>query len=200
MVNPGKVKQLTMPVQLRVLDGHVELNQLHLVDSLELPLVLGHLWLSTHNPQIAWPSGRVLVWNPSCQFTCQQLSPHLSSPACLETSDPPIPLDGNDKPDLSHVPWDSLDLGQVFSKQGASKLPPHRPYDSAIGLLTVTTPLRRGLYSLSGSETAAMNSYIKEALAADFIPPSTSPAGAGFFFCWEEGWGITSLYRFLGFK
>lgn len=52
----GKVKQITMPSQLRVLDDHVELIQLHLVDSPELPLVLGHLWLSTHNPQIDWPS------------------------------------------------------------------------------------------------------------------------------------------------
>ena len=41
----GKVKQLTMPFQLRVLDYHVEFIQLHLVDSPELPLVLGHPWL-----------------------------------------------------------------------------------------------------------------------------------------------------------
>jgi hypothetical protein len=44
-----------------------------------------------------------------------------------------------------------------------------------------------------------MHSNIKEALAADFIRPSTSP---GFFGkkMGEEGWGITSLYLLPGFK
>ena len=177
-----------MPIKLRVLDDHVELIQLHLVDSPELPLGLGHPWLSTHNPQIDWPLGRVLGWNPSCQFTCQQLSPNLSGPACLETSDPPVLLAGNDKPDLSRVPRDYWDLGEVFSKQMARKLPPHRPYDCAIDL-SGTTPQRGGLYSLSGPETAAMNSCIEEVLVADYIWPSTSPAVAGFFFVGKKDGG-----------
>lgn len=152
-----------MPIQLQVLDYHVELIQLHLVDSPKLPLVLGDLWLSIHNSEIDWPSGRVLGWNPSCQLTFQQVSSHRSGPARLEACDAPVPPAGNDKPDLSRVPRDYWDLGQVFSKRRASELPPHRSYDCAINLLPGTIPPRGELYSLSGPETAAMNSYIKEA-------------------------------------
>lgn len=120
-------------------------------------------------------------------------------PAHLETSDPLVPRAGNDKPDLSCVPRDYWDLGQVFSKQRASKLPPHRAYDCAtINLLSGTTPPRGGLYSLSGPETAAMNSYIKEALAADSIWPSTSPAGAGFVFVGKKDGGLCPCIDYRG--
>ena len=112
----GKGKQLILPIQLQVLDYHVELIQLHLVDSPELPLVLGHPWLSIHNPQIDWPSGRILGLSPSCHLTCQQLSPDPSGPALLEAPDAPVSLVGDGKPDLSRIPQDYWDLGQVFSK------------------------------------------------------------------------------------
>ena len=147
-----------MPIQLLVLDYHLEFIQVHLVDSPKLPLVLGHPWLSIHNSQIDSPSGRVLGWNLSCQLTFQQVSPHLSGPAHLEASDAPVPPAGDDKPNLSRIPRDYWDLGQVFCKQRASELPPHRSYDCAIDLLPGTTPPRGELYSLSGPETAAMNS------------------------------------------
>lgn len=61
-------------------------------------------------------------------------------------------------------------------------LPPHRPYDCAIDLLPGTTPPRGRLYSLSGPEREAMEKYIGDALKGGFIRPSSSPAGAGFFF------------------
>ena len=53
-----------------------------------------------------------------------------------------------------------------------------------------TTPQTEGQYSLSGPETADLNSYIKEALVAGFIQPSTSPAGAGFFFVGKRDGGL----------
>ena len=61
-------------------------------------------------------------------------------------------------------------------------LPPHRPYDCAIDLLPGTFPPKGGLYSLSAPESQAMNEYIDTSLKAGIIRPSSSPAGAGFFF------------------
>ncbi|XP_061629564.1 uncharacterized protein LOC133478053 [Phyllopteryx taeniolatus] len=85
-------------------------------------------------------------------------------------------------PDLSQVPTCYQDIKDVFSKSKAKSLPPHRPYDCAIDLLPGTTPPRGRLFSLSGPENKAMKEYVEESLAAGIIRPSSSPAGAGFFF------------------
>ncbi len=61
-------------------------------------------------------------------------------------------------------------------------LPPHRPSDCAIDLLSGTCPPRGCILSLSSSERAAKDNYIEEDHASGVIRPSTSPAGAGFFF------------------
>ncbi len=70
----------------------------------------------------------------------------------------------------------------VFSKSRATSLPPHRSYDCTIDLLPGTCPTRGRIFSLSPPERIAMDTYIKESLAAGIIRASTSPAGAGFFF------------------
>ncbi|XP_041810033.1 uncharacterized protein lrfn4b [Chelmon rostratus] len=75
-----------------------------------------------------------------------------------------------------------MDLKEVFNKARATSLPPHRPYDCAIDLLPGTSPPKGRLYSLSAPEREAMKQYIQSSLAAGIIRPSSSPAGAGFFF------------------
>ena len=77
---------------------------------------------------------------------------------------------------------DYLDLKEVFNKAWATSLPPHCPYDCAVELLPGTSPPRGRLFSLSFPETKAMEKYINDSLAAGIIRPSSSPAGAGFFF------------------
>ena len=58
------------------------------------------------------------------------------------------------------------------------------------------------LFSLSRPETEAMEKYLGEALAAGIICPSSSPAGAGFFFVGKKDgslhlcidyWGINDI-------
>ena len=71
-------------------------------------------------------------------------------------------------------------LGEVFSKSRATCLPPHRPCDCEIELQSGTTSPRGCLFSLSWPETAAMDKYLCESLAAGIIRPSSSPEGAGF--------------------
>lgn len=84
--------------------------------------------------------------------------------------------------DLSNILPCHLDLKEVFNKAKATSLPPHRPYDCAIDLLPGTAPPKGHLYALSPPERLAMKKYIDEALAVGIISPSSSPAGAGFFF------------------
>ena len=64
-----------------------------------------------------------------------------------------------------NVPSDYTDLAEVFSKQRATTLPPHCPYNCAIELHPGTVPPRGSLYSLSAPERAAMREYIAEALS-----------------------------------
>jgi len=77
---------------------------------------------------------------------------------------------------LSNVPKKYQDLREVFSRSRAATLPLHRLYDCAIDLVPGK------LYSLSVPEREAMEKHVSDSLASEFICPSSSPAGAGFFF------------------
>uniref|UniRef100_A0A3B3HCI3 Gypsy retrotransposon integrase-like protein 1 n=1 Tax=Oryzias latipes TaxID=8090 RepID=A0A3B3HCI3_ORYLA len=113
-----------------------------------------------------------MSWSPYCHATCLRSA----------YPDQPRSSPSLDSPDLSDVPSIYHDLLAVFSKQKASALPPHRPYDCPIELIPGTTLPKSHLYSLSKPELQAMELYIKESLAAGIIRPSSSPLAAGFFF------------------
>ncbi|XP_062854790.1 obscurin [Trichomycterus rosablanca] len=100
--------------------------------------------------------------------------------------------------DLSKVPVTYHDLREVFSKRKTEVLPPHRSFDCAIDLLPGTSPPRGRLFSLSGPERTAMEKYVQEALAQGFIRPSSSPAGAGFFFVGKKDGGLRPCIDYRG--
>ncbi len=166
------VTHSTGPVSLTTSGNHQEEIHFMIIDSPLAPVVLGHPWLSLHNPHINWQQGSVLSWSERCHAVC--LVSACSSVSCSVLQDEPM--------DLSNVPTEYLDLKEVFSKSRAASLPPHRPYDCAIDLLPGTSPPKGRLYSLSAPEREAMEKYISDSLAAKLIRPSSSPAGAGFFF------------------
>lgn len=85
------------------------------------------------------------------------------------------------------VPPEYRDLHEVFSKERASCLPPHRPYNCAIDLLSGASPPRGRVYPLSQAEKRAMEDYIQEAFQQGYIRPSVSPASSGFFFVEKKG-------------
>lgn len=207
-----------------------------MIQSPELPLVLGFPWLSCHNPHIDWARGIVKSWGINCcvsnlsfchspellkafpgplsalsrwpapldhniHFTqglpvsqvksnnAKSLSFPLKSSLVLQTAEIPkvlidktISAPSGSLPDVSRVPPEYADLKEVFSKSRATSFPPHRPFDCVIDLVPGACPPRGRLYSLSAPERVAMEKYLKEALDNGFIRPSTSPAGAGFFF------------------
>ncbi|KAK3536276.1 hypothetical protein QTP86_001378 [Hemibagrus guttatus] len=129
--------------------------------------------------------GELTHWSPQCLRSCMQL---VKSRPCLTMS---IESSTNGLPDVYY------DLGAVFSKEKASRLPPHRLGECAIELLPNTTPPSR-VYLLSLPETHAMDDYIKEALAVGHIRPSTSPATAGFFFVEKKDGGLRQCIDYRG--
>ncbi|KAK3518251.1 hypothetical protein QTP70_034617, partial [Hemibagrus guttatus] len=165
---------------------HQERMCFHLIQSPEFPVILGYPWLLQHNPHFDWSTGTVLSWGSTCQTTCM-----------VQNSPDPV-LDSQESLDLSEVPIQYHHLKAVFSKRKATSLPPHRPYDCAIELLPGTCPPRGRIFSLSSPERTAMDKYINESLVAGIICPSTSPAGAGFFFVSKKDGGLRPCIDYRG--
>lgn len=154
------------------------------------PLVLGHPWLVLHNPHIDWENGAILGWSVNCHVNCLRAA---ASPVPLPPTASP-----SDAPDLSMVPRVYHDLRDVFCKDRARSLPPHRPYDCAIDLLPGAPLPSSRLYSLSRPERDAMERYIAESLAAGLIRPSSSPVAAGFFFVDKKDGSLRPCIDFRG--
>ena len=166
----GNITHRTQSVRFTFPDSHSEQLSFHVFDSMTHQVILGHPWLKKHNPNFDWASGKITSWGTDCANSC------LPRTDCLPSNQVPS------SPDLNSVPTCYHDLAEVFSKTKATSLPPHRPYDCAIDLLPGSTPPRGRLFSLSAPERQSMEDYIRDSLAAGIIRPSSSPAGAGFFF------------------
>lgn len=111
-------------------------------------------------PNSKWLTCSVLVWGIRCAQSCLKGIRNLcASRQCPKTIGT----------------W-----RRFFSKQGAQKFPPHRPFNCAINMLPGSTTPRGKLYSLSSPEQLAMEEYIQEALSLGLFHPSTSAAGVFF--------------------
>lgn len=166
------VTHKTVPVELVISGNHREKVSFNLLHSPHSAVILGLPWLRLHNPHFDWLTCKVLSWSTYCHSHCL-----LSA-----VSAPEDPAGSPEPPDLSLVPAEYHDLGNVFSKHRALSLPPHRPYDCAIDLLPGAPLPSSRLYNLARPEQEAMERYINDSLAAGIIRPSSSPVGAGFFF------------------
>ena len=137
---------------------------------------------SYHHLSHTWVRGLIRGWNSECHSTCLR-SATIPASTSNPTKYPP--------PDLSTVPKEYHDPGEVFSKSKATPLPPHRSYDCSIDLHSGTSPPRGNLFSLSAPERLAMDKYIGECLATSLIRPSSSPD----LLRQQEGWITSSLHR-----
>ncbi|CAK9780322.1 unnamed protein product [Cutaneotrichosporon oleaginosum] len=81
-----------------------------------------------------------------------------------------------------HVPKEFWPYSDVFSKEQAMKLPPHRKFDHKITLVEGATPPHGPLYALSPVELDVLKKYLDEMQEIGFIRPSQSPAAAPILF------------------
>ncbi|KAI3358927.1 hypothetical protein L3Q82_015318, partial [Scortum barcoo] len=122
------------------------------------------------------------------KLTIQPLEQPVFAWSLDELLSPGLPeADPREYPDLTGVPPCYHDLREVFNKTKATSLPPHRPWDWAIDLLPGAPIPKARLYSISGPDRKAMEEYIEASLRSGIIRPSSSPAGAGFFFVGKKG-------------
>ncbi|XP_077953086.1 uncharacterized protein LOC144390462 [Gasterosteus aculeatus] len=174
----GMIMHQTANITLRVGALHEEDIRFFIVSSPREPLILGHPWLVLHDPVISWRQGELLTWSPECMSRCLNVT-------CRATS-----VEAATATKTQAVPPCYETLQEVFSKQKAAELAPHRPCDCAIELLP-EGPLPRGrIYALSLPEEEAMNRYVEESLQQGIIRPSTSPAASSFFFVGKKDGGL----------
>ncbi|KAI2645969.1 Transposon Tf2-6 polyprotein [Labeo rohita] len=182
------ITHTTAPITMITSGNHKEELTFLLITSPLVLVVLGHPWLVHHNPKVDWGHDSVSSWGESCFSNCLlSACPSVSRSLLQEES-----------VNLSNVPTEYLDLKEVFSKSRAASLPPHRPYDCAIELLPGMSPPKGKLYSLSAPEREAMEKYISDSLAAGLIRPSSSPAGAGFFFVKKKDGSLQPCIDYRG--
>lgn len=95
------------------------------IPAFKTQMVLGYPWECHHTPHIDWVQGKV----ESCSFSLVCLRSALTLRGGLVTPcGPPVPPD-------SRCPKNTM-IFEVFSTDKVFSLPPHRPYDCAIDLLT----------------------------------------------------------------
>uniref|UniRef100_A0A8C1X582 Uncharacterized protein n=1 Tax=Cyprinus carpio TaxID=7962 RepID=A0A8C1X582_CYPCA len=186
----GKITRRTHELQLVLPHGHREQLALLVLPRATVDVVLGRPWLAQHNPQINWSTGEIQAWDPECQSHIHR------SPVQSSQSAPPhlqLPSTSIGRPALYSS------YSDVFSKEQATRLPPHRPWDCSIDLLPGAKLPHGKIYPLSRPEQVAMEEYIQEALDQGFIRPSTSPAASSFFFVPKKDGGLRPCidYRVL---
>ena len=167
----GRITKAIRTLKMRISGNHQEEISLLIIDTPHSPVVLGHPWMAKHKPQVDWARHEILEWDASCSSRCLQKAHAVGVTPQWEES-----------PNLAKVPREYHDLGEVFCKGCATCLPPHRLYDCAIDLKPGAAPPRGRIFSLSRPEREDMEKYLTKSLAAGIIRPSSSPAGAGFFF------------------
>lgn len=174
LLGSGTVDFCTQSRQL-VLEGkHQETICFPLIGSPSFPLVLGLPLVVSHNALINWATRELESWGPNCSLSCFQ--PSQDAVCSLAHSSTLATMD------LSAVPPEYADLCEAFSKRWQTTLPPHRPYDCSTDLLSGTCPPHCHPSPFLFWRLERWRTTGKKALAMGFIHPSTSPAGAGFFF------------------
>ena len=70
---------------------------------------------------------------------------------------------------LARIPLEYHEFSNVFSREKADTLPPHRPYDLKITLEEGARPSYGPIYSLSPTELTALREFIDENMCNGFI-------------------------------
>jgi transposase InsO family protein len=206
-INSGTITHY-VEIPMRI-GTHEEKARLFVTQLGHYPIVLGIPWLRRHHVRTDWKMNTLTFDSPFCLRRCtSNHAPWTQSGITSSLPEHPniFTLDSAEFTDLvkneglqifsispmtevtrstatrEHVPepyWEFLD---IFGKEEASVLPPHRAIDHEIPLKPGEQPPWKPLYGMSESELTSLKDFIKENLANDFIRPSSSPARAPVLF------------------
>ncbi len=176
-------------MKLKIGNLHEEEIKFLVLEGPTVDIILGRPWLILHSPEIRWESSEIIRWSEFCHQHCLKEIPRPPHklPAAQVAS---TRVESPEASVIPTIPFDYRAFQDVFSKQAATQLPPHRAWDCAIDLLPGYKLPKGRVYSLSIPERKAMEEYIKEALNQGYIRPSSSPAASSFFFVGKKDGGL----------
>ncbi len=176
-------------MKLKIGNLHEEEIKFLVLEGPTVDIILGRPWLILHSPEIKWESSEIIRWSEFCHQTCLKEIPRplRRLPAAQVAS---TRVESPEASVIPTIPFDYRAFQDVFSKQAATQLPPHRAWDCAINLLPGYKLPKGRVYSLSIPERKGMEEYIKEALNQGYIRPSSSPAASSFFFVSKKDGGL----------
>ncbi len=122
-----------------------------------------------------------------------QCFPHLPRPSPAIPVSLPIHSTSIESPvekQSVDIPSFYAPFSDVFCPRRAAQLPPYRPWDCAIDLISGEPVPRGNIYPLSLPEQKTMEEYIEEALKQGYIISSISPAAFSFFFVAKKDRGL----------
>ncbi|KAI2654629.1 Retrotransposon-derived protein PEG10 [Labeo rohita] len=162
----GKVRYSSPLITLQVGLFHKEDLRFLVLEDSTVSVILGCPWLHQHIPKLRWDPFDIIHCNEQCYDQCLS---NLPLPRSI-----PVPLASTQvespEPEFSlEIPAEYVAFQDVFSKQAATRLPPHQPWDCAIKLLPGAQLPKGRIYPLSIPERQAMEEYIAEALKQRFI-------------------------------
>jgi len=197
---------MTHFLDLLVTRGSKKIKEWFYVTGLSgVELILGYPWLRDFNPQIDWPTNKLIGPAVKLSTTTHQPLPHIrqllmdSWGVTLHTNskmaqedkeaiERPAEITRNLEPDPKEeakrqIPEQYHEYLDVFTKPVAGQLPPHREWDLKVRLVPgAPTSISCTLYKLSKPEQEFQTQYIQENLARGFIRESNSPYSTPVFY------------------
>src|SRR5260221_1020060 len=171
-------------------------------------VIIGHSWLTHHNPEVDWARQSVTMSQcpPECQGQSNRgvveddrpepgdaiyavfISPDWAEHHIIATGTPPQQLAQEVQKAEVSQPLEDMVLAQyhnlrdIFSKEAFDELPPWKARDHAIDLSAGTELPHSQMFPLSPAEQKELDNFLQENLANGCICPSKSPMGAPVFF------------------
>ena len=204
--SPNENGSVTEEVHVTLRFGrHSERAHLAVANLGQQTVIIGHSWLTLHNPEVDWVSQKVSMTRcpPSCNGRVPPesdppsfgqedavyailLTPEWEERICA-TSTPSQRLaeeaqSQRVRPSDSAIPERYKDFADVFSEEAFAHLPPRKAWDHAIELHPDAKLPRGRTFPLSPAEQKELDEFLRENLANGRIRPSKSPIGAPVFF------------------
>ena len=178
-LSSGPITEHTVAVQMickTEARSHQETIRFNVIAAPQYGFILGMPWLVSHAPVIDWDLKKVSFVSPKCRdhFSSEGQSPVLAlGNGCNIATAAEVEID---------LPREYRKYLDVFSKDQAEVLPPHREYDCQIDLVPEAILPCCRVYALSERETQYLREYLDHYESLGFIRPSKSPAASPIFF------------------
>jgi hypothetical protein len=152
-------------------------------------------WLSQHNPDVQWDTGKMTWRSDYCERHCLPMNlkdaaqrfvqlveegKAWMSSYCRAASATWHNEEGGDV--AEDLPESYREFASVFSEEEINKLPEHSSWDHEINLVEGATPPFGPIYPLNEKELGVLREYINKNLAVGKIRVSKSPAGSPILF------------------